>query len=345
MSTSDFLFLTNNLTYVAVKKIQSNRAAENRPPLEMAKPNAIHHRAYFWDTVYSEHHYPITFTWLCLRPSSWDPVLGVEDCRLDPRDPPPIDVPMDVDISPDAVHATVSHDQKGRGCGIENSMSQLTDTPTGKGKAKEATGQPAPASDDMDIDPSTVTAVPNADKPTGMIAITHCACKAKLDSLLGNAKRPRHQGGEATVVVATGTPRSPLPPAKKQKTADLGPRQSPSSTGSSTTHANAVGLSSPDDVTVRPRRKAQRAQATQQGPNVEAPVNSRRPTVVVIEDSEDSQTSGDEESGNRGEGSKAVGEKGISVDDSEEEAVPSEHEDDQSEVEPTNEEEDGKGLC
>ena len=152
MSTSDFLFLTNNLTYVAVKKIQSNRAAENRPPLEMAKPNAIHHRAYFWDTVYSEHHYPITFTWLCLRPSSWDPVLGVEDCRLDPRDPPPIDVPMDVDISPAAVHATVSHDQKGRGCGIENSMSQLTDTPTGKGKAKEGSDSDSSGYEDVDDD-------------------------------------------------------------------------------------------------------------------------------------------------------------------------------------------------
>lgn len=61
-------------------------------------------------------------------------------------------------------------------------MSQFIDAPIGKGKANDATGQPPPASDDMDIDPSPVTALPNADQPTGMITLTHYACGAKLNS-------------------------------------------------------------------------------------------------------------------------------------------------------------------
>ena len=81
-----------------VKMINSSRAAQKAPSLEMPKPHQVHHRALLWDTVYCDVSLTQSLPWLHLRALS----NMLHAVPLDPREPPP--------AAPKRVHADVSPD-------------------------------------------------------------------------------------------------------------------------------------------------------------------------------------------------------------------------------------------
>lgn len=330
-----------------MRKIQSNRVTHNLPLLEMPKADVTHHRAYLWDTVYAEHHYATDFPWLCLRPSSWDPVQGIEDCRLDPREPPPTIVPMEVDTS-NAQNVAVRNDSKGQSCNIDNVTKRSADQPIGQ--AKDVVEPPPPPPDSMDLDPSADAPLLQAiDQPQGMTTIARAIREAESDSPSGKPKRPRDSHGTVPMQGPSApSPKSSPPPAKKQKTVELQPHQSGSGSGSSrlsTGQVEAIGSSNADDITARPRRKVQAPQVSQAVPNGEATWSNHRRTPILVQESDDSQAEGDEDEGNNDK-ARLVDDSGDDSDSYKpgDDVVPSEREEDQVEIDITDEEEEEKGL-
>lgn len=85
----------------------------------MPKPNKRHHRAFLWDTVYSDLQFTSQLLWLRLR-ASLDMVQGDEECRLDPREPPAVDDGMEIDPSPNTLISDVHNKSTGKVYGIGN---------------------------------------------------------------------------------------------------------------------------------------------------------------------------------------------------------------------------------